>query len=239
MASSPMTSRSLNAGLTTEVSKFFANCLEAYQVFSALGVLTEDLRVLSFNAEFASGRAGAKGNCVRVLTQATRELVNNLSTLFSNIETLEARSYQHAAEAMDTFRRREGVAKAMEVRSRTRSSNVDGGGFSAETVTMLRGALQQEMKKGGDQVRHMVTSTEQLAANSEKISAIAQECDAIAVAIAVEAATAGEFQMEFEQVSETMHRYVTELQQMVGKVNRSVRAARETGNRLSNRISAE
>lgn len=177
---------------------------EAYRVFSALGNLTEDLRVLSFNAEFASGRAGAKGNCVRVLTQATRELVNSLSRRYENIQT-------HRLTSRD-----------MAISLKRELGEKDDPNYNVENAT--------------EELRSLLRANEQLASEMSSISAIAQECDGIAVAIAVEAATAGVFREEFQQVSDTMHRYVEELQSMVTQVGRNVRRIKDRGNRLLDRL---
>ena len=177
---------------------------EAYRVFGALGNLTEDLRVLSFNAEFASGRAGAKGNCVRVLTQATRELVNALSRRYENIQSNREVTRDAATAIKNTL---------------TRSS---GSAYNTEKST--------------EELRSLVRANDQLSSEMSAISAIAQECDGIAVAIAVEAATAGVFREEFQQVADTMHRYVEELQNMVTKVGRNVRRFKDRGGRLLDRM---
>lgn len=179
---------------------------EAYRVFGALGNLTEDLRVLSFNAEFASGRAGAKGNCVRVLTQATRELVNALSRRYENIQN-------H--------------------RETTRDAAVS----IKHAVGNVEEASGFDTEKSADELRSLVRANEHLASEMSAISAIAQECDGIAVAIAVEAATAGVFREEFQQVADTMHRYVEELQNMVTQVGRNVRRVKDRGGRLLDRMS--
>ncbi len=173
---------------------------EAYQVFSALGNLTEDLRVLSFNAEFASGRAGAKGNCVRVLTQATRELVNALSRRYKNITKVCVSAKESALAVKKVF------------------------------AADFAGALAANGEC--EDLRQFLQVNEQMASEMAAISTIAQECDGISVAIAVEAATAGVFREEFQQVADTMHKYVEELQDMITRVGRNVRRVREQGERL-------
>jgi methyl-accepting chemotaxis protein len=178
---------------------------EAYRVFGALGNLTEDLRVLSFNAEFASGRAGAKGNCVRVLTQATRELVNALSRRYENIQS-------------------------------NREVTRDAATVIKNTVAISNDSAY-DVEKSTEELRSLVRANDQLSSEMSAISAIAQECDGIAVAIAVEAATAGIFREEFQQVADTMHRYVEELQNMVTKVARNVRRFKDRGSRLLDRMS--
>ena len=200
-------------------------CVEAYSVFSALGNLTEDLRVLSFNAEFASGRAGAKGNCVRVLTQATRELVNNLSRRYENIEHLKGKANTFADGA------RQALGGAAPVPA---TADPQEGGPPPEVLVAQ--ANRQDAPRLIEQLRELVRLNDQLSGEVGSIGAIAQECDGIAVAIAVEAATAGVFREEFQQVADTMHRYVEELQNMVTQVGRNVRRARDRGTRLIDRL---
>lgn len=217
----------------SDIEQFYGYSLDAYQVFSSLGVLTENLRVLSFNAEFASGRAGAKGNCVRVLTQATRELVNQLSGLFDQIETLEGQNYEAVTRGLLI----RGHAERME------SKQADANNEKLNTAIESARKAEEDGELNNDKmvnlVNELVRCNEDLAMNSSRISAIAQECDAIAVAIAVEAAVAGEFQQEFDQVASTMHRYVDELQKMVGSAGRAIRRAKDAGGRMSAELNGQ
>lgn len=217
----------------SDIEQFYGYSLDAYQVFSSLGVLTENLRVLSFNAEFASGRAGAKGNCVRVLTQATRELVNQLSGLFEQIEGLESQNYAAATRGLLI----RGHAERME----SKQAEADNERLNAAIEEARKDEEGGKLSEDGlaALVNELVRCNEDLAMNSARISAIAQECDAIAVAIAVEAAVAGEFQQEFDQVASTMHRYVDELQKMVGSAGRAIRRAKDAGARMTAEVSGQ
>lgn len=58
---------------------------EAYEAFQGLGEVSEDLRVLSLNAELAAGRAGSYGVSIRALTQYTRELVTRLQSIHNDL----------------------------------------------------------------------------------------------------------------------------------------------------------
>ncbi|NQV46127.1 MAG: hypothetical protein HQ501_14535, partial [Rhodospirillales bacterium] len=88
-----------------ETGVLFGRCLESFYVFADLPQLSEDMRVLSLNAELAAGRAGDKGTGVRALTQYTRALVNRLNNATENMAKLKGRMYTHSASAIRVFQR--------------------------------------------------------------------------------------------------------------------------------------
>ncbi|MHA1597735.1 MAG: hypothetical protein ACTSV1_03350, partial [Alphaproteobacteria bacterium] len=86
--------------IQTESNALFSNCLIAFHSFSGLGELSENMRILSLNAELAAGRAGDHGNAVRALTQYTRELVNRLYSIERSMLSLKTASYSFSASSL-------------------------------------------------------------------------------------------------------------------------------------------
>ena len=89
-----------SAQFERETGDLFGHCLQAFHVFANLQQLSEDMRVLSLNAELAAGRAGEKGAGVRALTQYTRELVNRLNNSSDDMAKLKSQMYSHSASAI-------------------------------------------------------------------------------------------------------------------------------------------
>ena len=89
--------------IQSDSNALFSKCLFAFQSFSKLGELSENMRILSLNAELAAGRAGEHGSAVRALTQYTRELVNRLSSIEQGMLSLKSNTYNNSASALRTL----------------------------------------------------------------------------------------------------------------------------------------
>ena len=70
--------------------EMYAQCKTALRAFFRLRELSEDMRILSLNAELAAGRAGSAGVAVRALTQYTRQLVSQLNRVQEDMNTLQS-----------------------------------------------------------------------------------------------------------------------------------------------------
>lgn len=83
------------------VADMFTQCDTALHAFVRLRELSEDMRILSLNAELAAGRAGTAGVAVRALTQYTRQLVSQLNRVQEDMHSLQGKAQELAKGASD------------------------------------------------------------------------------------------------------------------------------------------
>lgn len=212
--------------IQADSNALFSKCLFAFQAFSKLGELSENMRILSLNAELAAGRAGEHGNAVRALTQYTRELVNRLYMIERSMLALKSHTYSNSASALRTL-----LQLKMVDRAETRVKQVKGAFAekAAERVSHSRGGKLTDLMEN---VRGMITSVEGLSHEASAVSDVMSQAGSIATNIAIEASTAGAYEAEFEQVAITMREFAFELRTMCDTAGGTIRDASNVGKTL-------
>jgi methyl-accepting chemotaxis protein len=184
---------------------------------SKLAGLSEDMRILSLNAELAAGRAGTKGASVRALTQYTRGLVRRLLDI--NESTAGQISlYRRCTSSLVCLRYLRHIETA-----------------SAKLGTALQGGLAQHASLALDKARHryleqVVTHIEGLigaivdvARLVRVVDDVVSQAESIATNIATEAVSAGRHEAEFMAVAESMRHYIEELRLMNDRSAKAIR----------------
>ncbi|MBF0560935.1 MAG: chemotaxis protein [Alphaproteobacteria bacterium] len=220
--------RGADVQIDTAVMALFAQCLEAYHAYNDLDQLAEDLRILSLNAELAAGRAGERGRAVRALTQYTRALVNRLESV--KTEVFASRSITYAASAA-VFRDLDRL-HLVDVAIATAGETV---AAEAKVARALMDAAVEEEKTPDlllTKLGQLLVSVRSLADNTGQVLEIVSQSGSIATNIAIEAASAGQYEMEFRTVADTMRRYVLMLRSIVDKASAAVRSASQSGDAL-------
>lgn len=204
----------------------FSRCLHAFQAFSKLGELSENMRILSLNAELAAGRAGEHGNAVRALTQYTRELVNRLYTIERGMLSLKSNTYNNSASALRTLLQLKMIERAAD---KIKQVN---GEFDDGSTTRVANSRQTQLKDLMGNVRGMIKNVEHLSNEASSVSEVMSQAGSIATNIAIEASTAGAYEAEFEQVANTMREFAFELRTMCDTAGGSIRDASSVGKTL-------
>jgi len=211
-----------------ETGDLFGRCLESFYVFADLPQLSEDMRVLSLNAELAAGRAGDKGTGVRALTQYTRELVNRLNNATEEMSRLKGRMYTHSASAIRVFQRSALMERADHA-LRVSGSEVTSKQGALEKVNAARiGCLMTAL----EQVRFMIECVNKLDDVSGDVSNVGSQAASISTNVAIEAALSGQYEGEFRQVSKAMQEYVEQLRTMSDTAARAIQDAVSIGHDL-------
>ncbi len=212
--------------IQTDSNTLFSRCLFAFQAFAKLGELSENMRILSLNAELAAGRAGEHGSAVRALTQYTRELVNRLYAIERSMLALKSNTYSHSANALRTL-----LQLKMIERAGTELSKIQGefGSTSSERIAQSR---QDKLSVLMDNVRNMIEGVEKLSHEAGTVSDVMGQAGSIATNIAIEASTAGAHEAEFGQVAKTMREFAFELRAMCDTASGSIRDASSIGRTL-------
>lgn len=226
---SPTAPRTQLDHLQAESNSLFSNCLIAFNSFSGLGELAENMRILSLNAELAAGRAGEHGNAVRALTQYTRELVNRLYSIGRNMLSMRTSSYNHSASSLKTL-----LQLRMLDRAHRQIGLLDG--EYAETAAQRTvEARENGLANLLNSVHGMIEGVDGLSAKAEDVNEVMSQAGSIATNIAIEASTAGAHEAEFEQVAFTMREYVHQLREMIDLAGGSIRDAGSIGQSLQKR----
>lgn len=200
------------------IGAMFADCLQAFHAFAELAELAENLRILSLNAELAAGRAGERGRAVRALTQYTRELVNRLSQIQTDLSGLMAAAYTQTAASLRALHQLRLLDRAVVELTR--------GDLGSRTASGRLTDCREQMAKGlSESVRTIVANIRRLESRSVVVAEVVSASDSIATNIAIEAAAAGVHEAEFRTVADTMRRYVEQLRDMVDVASGSVRSA--------------
>lgn len=174
----------------------FAHCRNTFEAFQGLGDVAENMRILSLNAELAAGRAGSYGVSIRALTQYTRELVNRLEQI--NLEMAKIEAFQTPEESED-------AAEGEEANT-----------ANAEEDNTI--ALMQRFDENHGGVKYL---NEQ----AKRIAEVVSQSNSIATNMAIEAATAGQYEDTFTNVANDMRGFVDTLKSMVTKAQDSIEKA--------------
>ena len=215
--------------IQSESNTLFSKCLFAFQAFSKLGELSENMRILSLNAELAAGRAGEYGNAVRALTQYTRELVNRLYTIERDMLSLKSNTYNCSASALRTLLQLKMIDRA---NNELKKAKGEFGPSSIKKITDSRHANLTDLMTN---VREMIDSVEGLSHEAGIVSDVMSQAGSIATNIAIEASTAGPYEAEFDQVAQTMREFAFELRTMCDTAGGSIRDAGNVGKNLQYR----
>lgn len=203
--------------LEGRAGEMFTQCETALQAFVKLRELSEDMRILSLNAELAAGRAGTAGVAVRALTQYTRQLVSQLNRVQEDMNTLQARAEELVA---------------------SNNGKAEGGGEEGEENASSMPAYELSDREKEDQEQSVISTisdhAKQISVHAQTIRRIAEQSNGIATNIAIEAAGAGRYEPEFRTVANTMKRYIADLRAMVDDSERAVKQVLESGERLNN-----
>lgn len=217
-----------SAQIERETGDLFARCLEAFHVFANLPQLSEDMRVLSLNAELAAGRAGEKGTGVRALTQYTRELVNRLNSAMDEMTDLKGRVYAHSASAIRVFQRSALMERADQAILMAGAETPE----KQNVLSKVNKARDESMMLALEQVRSMIDCVNKLENVSEGVSSVGSQAASISTNVAIEAALSGQFEGEFRQVATAMQEYVDHLRVMADNAARAIRDAISIGQDL-------
>jgi len=211
-----------------ETGDLFGQCLQAFHAFSDLQELSENMRVLSLNAELAAGRAGEKGVAVRALTQYTRELVNRLNSVTAEMTKLKGQMYAHSASAIRVLRQNTMLERAGQA---LQSSTTDSVGIR-DALVKVADVKEAYLKTTLDQVQQMIECVNKLDSVGENVSGVGSQAASISTNIAIEAALSGQFEGEFRQVATAMQEYVDQLRNMAEEASRAIRDAVSIGQDL-------
>ncbi|CCG41969.1 methyl-accepting chemotaxis domain-containing protein [Magnetospirillum molischianum] len=197
------------------------DCRRAFHAFSELDELAENLRILSLNAELAAGRAGDKGRAVRALTQYTRELVNRLAQIQSEMDALRGRTFAFSSTILLGLQHMTMFERAVDL--------VGGTGPGARVAERAFAAAMERMV---DTLDGMAAAVSELSHRAHAVEEVVSQSDSIATNIAIEAAAAGIHEKEFRTVADTMRRYVDDLRLMIEEASDAVRRAADRGEAL-------
>ncbi len=209
--------------------ELFGQCRNTFEAFQGLGDVAEDMRILSLNAELAAGRAGTYGVSIRALTQYTRELVNRLEQI-----NLEMRK-------VDTFKEEEGEegavdapeAEAVEYAEEEYSEEAYAEEYAAEgqeeyaQEEYVESSYEEE--SGISALIHKFEEenggVKYLNEQAKRIAEVVSQSNSIATNMAIEAATAGQYEDTFTNVANDMRGFVNTLKNMVTRAQDSIEKA--------------
>ena len=181
--------------------------------------LSEDLRILSLNAELAAGRAGEKGAAVRALTQYTRGLVRRLvdiNTRASGLRSLYDTTTM-ALRALRHLRQLEEAAVLVDI--------VDMTVIGRRALSDLEELRARQLTQVIESITGITEGTAHLGKVVAVVDEIVAQAASISTNIAAEAVKAGNHEAEFRAVSETMSRYVEELRAINDQAAQGLRGA--------------
>ncbi|MEI6558215.1 MAG: chemotaxis protein [Rhodospirillaceae bacterium] len=203
------------------IRTLFPEINRANRAMYRLADLSEDMRILSLNAELAAGRAGQRGAAVRALTQYTRGLVRRLVEITASASGLQV-LYDTTTDALRTLRH---LRQLEEATVRVDIADITAGGHRALMgLERVRAIQLQEM---ANRIAGINNGTARLALVVRVVDDVVSQAASIATNIAAEAVNAGSHEAEFKAVSETMTRYVEELRIMNDQTARGLRGALE------------
>ncbi|SCA55680.1 Methyl-accepting chemotaxis protein [Candidatus Terasakiella magnetica] len=198
--------------------ELFGQCRNTFEAFQGLGDVAEDMRILSLNAELAAGRAGQYGVSIRALTQYTRELVNRLEQINLEMQKIEAfnaaeEEVQEEAAAVEYAETVEAVEEYPQEYSEE---------YAAEEATYSEAddiayALERFASDNG--------GVKYLNEQAKRIAEVVSQSNSIATNMAIEAATAGQYEDTFTNVANDMRGFVDTLKNMVTRAQDSIEKA--------------
>ena len=210
--------------IQARANALLGDCRRAFHAFGELDELAENLRILSLNAELAAGRAGEMGRAVRALTQYTRELVNRLAQIQTEMNGLRVRTYGLSSTVLRELLQLQQLERTVDL--------LNDGRHDTRAQVAANRAFAQTMRTLVDTLDGMATSVEDVSRRARAIEEVVSQSDSIATNIAIEASSAGAHEKEFRTVSDTMRRYVDDLRKMIDEASDAVRRALDKGDSL-------
>lgn len=186
----------------------FDQCRKTFDAFQGLGDVAEDMRILSLNAELAAGRAGSYGVSIRALTQYTRELVNRLEQI--NLEMQKIEAFQESEETADA------ETAAVEESDVEAENEVVVHDEEPAGLDVSLALSQFDAENGG---------VKYLNEQAKRIAEVVSQSNSIATNMAIEAATAGQYEDTFTNVANDMRGFVDTLKSMVTSAQDSIEKA--------------
>ncbi len=195
--------------------ELFEHCSNTFEAFRGLGNVAEDMRILSLNAELAAGRAGTYGVSIRALTQYTRELVNRLEQINLEMKKVEAFGSPDQEEEQAASAQVEAAEGAEETEE-----------TSGEVVQLKPGTdsdadIAVALKRFAEENGGVKYLNEQ----AKRIAEVVSQSNSIATNMAIEAATAGQYEDTFTNVANDMRGFVDTLKNMVTRAQDSIEKA--------------
>ncbi|WP_419797838.1 MAG: chemotaxis protein [Terasakiella sp.] len=199
--------------------ELFQQCRNTFEAFQGLGDVAEDMRILSLNAELAAGRAGTYGVSIRALTQYTRELVNRLEQINLEMKKIEAFEEGDETEAVEQSVEQADAASHEEYDGHHEDGSeydYDEAQYSTE-MDAVAYALQKFNDDNG--------GVKYLNDQAKRIAEVVSRSNSIATNMAIEAATAGQYEDTFTNVANDMRGFVDTLKNMVTRAQDSIEKA--------------
>jgi len=211
--------------------ELFQQCRNTFEAFQGLGDVAEDMRILSLNAELAAGRAGTYGVSIRALTQYTRELVNRLEQInleMKKIEAFEEGDADAGADAPDNQAAEYNVEQADVSYEGYEEQYEEGAEYATEEYAYDGEQYDAEM----DGVAYALQKfnddnggVKYLNDQAKRIAEVVSQSNSIATNMAIEAATAGQYEDTFTNVANDMRGFVDTLKNMVTRAQDSIEKA--------------
>lgn len=208
--------------------ELFGQCRNTFEAFQGLGDVAEDMRILSLNAELAAGRAGTYGVSIRALTQYTRELVNRLEQINLEMRKVEAFQEEESEEGAD-------APVAVEAAEEVAYEEAPAEEYAEEAYEeYAEDTYPQEYyeEAADDGVAAAIAKFEEvnggvkyLNEQAKRIAEVVSQSNSIATNMAIEAATAGQYEDTFTNVANDMRGFVDTLKNMVTRAQDSIEKA--------------
>ncbi|MDV7338165.1 hypothetical protein RYZ26_01065 [Terasakiella sp. A23] len=220
--------------------ELFDQCRNTFEAFQGLGDVAEDMRILSLNAELAAGRAGTYGVSIRALTQYTRELVNRLEQInleMRKVEAFQEPEVEEGAEAVEAVEYEEAPAEeyAEAEYAEGEYTEADYADYPAEGEgEYAEGEYAEEYyeEAADDGIAAALAQFDQdnggvkyLNEQAKRIAEVVSQSNSIATNMAIEAATAGQYEDTFTNVANDMRGFVDTLKNMVTRAQDSIEKA--------------
>ncbi|NVJ90370.1 MAG: chemotaxis protein [Methylocystaceae bacterium] len=206
--------------------ELFGQCRSTFEAFQGLGDVAEDMRILSLNAELAAGRAGTYGVSIRALTQYTRELVNRLEQINLEMRKVDAFKDDESEEGATAAPTVEAVEYAEE-EAYSEENAAEGQEDDAQEEENAEASYEEET--GIAALIHKFEEenggVKYLNEQAKRIAEVVSQSNSIATNMAIEAATAGQYEDTFTNVANDMRGFVNTLKNMVTRAQDSIEKA--------------
>jgi len=215
--------------------ELFGQCRNTFEAFQGLGDVAEDMRILSLNAELAAGRAGTYGVSIRALTQYTRELVNRLEQI--NLEMQKVEAFQEPEAESGEEHAEVEYAQEYNAEEHYAEEHVTEEHYAEEYPTEEHYAEAYPAEEYYEEAQHDDVSyvlqkfaqdnggVKYLNEQAKRIAEVVSQSNSIATNMAIEAATAGQYEDTFTNVANDMRGFVDTLKNMVTRAQDSIEKA--------------
>lgn len=188
----------------------------AYFALHSLSDKVEDLRILSLNAELAASRAGTRGAAIKVATQSTRELVNQLTAATGRMNGARSRCYRFGALAMRGLPRIGRFGRTAEMVKQA------GGAYAESGLRALDHAIAARAADAAEELAGLIQGGRELEKLANGLEGLVIQAVAIANNMAIEATSITGHQTIFSAVAAEMQRHNETLKTMIEEAARHV-----------------